>query len=135
MPTFNQLLKKRKFVNKKKNSRAKALSIDKSPFKRGIVMKVRTKKPKKPNSATRKIAQVKLSNKRTVNCYIPGLGHNLRDYSVVLVRGGGAKDLNGIQYHCIRGLFDFDWRERKEINRQNKLTRRGVPKNEKRDVY
>jgi small subunit ribosomal protein S12 len=103
------------------------------PFLKALVARVRTAKPKKPNSAIRKIARVRLSSGRVVNCYIPGLGHNLREFSVVLVQGGGVKDLPGIQYHILRGRFDFTWKER--IKRQNKLTRRGVPKVEKRDNF
>lgn len=136
MITFNQccrLVHKKKF---RKQSRARALAINNSPFRKGIVVKVRFVKPKKPNSANRRIAKVKLTSGRTVNCYIPGFGHNLRDYSIVMVRGGGGPtDLNGIQYHLIRGLLDFSWKERDGIYRTNKLTRRGVPKPEKRDEF
>jgi len=135
MPTLNQLCRNLFRKKKRKGSHARALSIDKSPFKKGVVMKTIIRKPKKPNSAIRKTAKVKLSSGRTVHAYIPGLGHNLRDFSVVLVRGGGPKDVNGIQYHIMRGRFDFDWRERKEINRQNKLTRRGIPKVDKRSDF
>ena len=136
MVTYNQLCyRKLHLIKFRKKSRAKGLSIDNSPFKQGIVMKCRYVKPKKPNSANRRIAKVKLTSGKSVNCYIPGFGNNLRDYSIVLVKGGGPKDLNGIQYHLIRGLFDFSWKERKGIDRQNKLTRRGIPKPDKREDF
>ena len=131
MPTLNQCcLKTRKTKFRKGSSSAQ---VRNRCFLKGTVYKVRTMKPKKPNSAIRKIAKVKVSTGRMVNCYIPGLGHNLREYSVVLIQGGGVKDLPGIQYHILRNRFDFSWKER--IDRQNKLTRRGVPKNEKRDDF
>jgi small subunit ribosomal protein S12 len=135
VPTYNQRCKNLTKSKKHKGSRARALAIDFSPMKRGIIKKCRLMKPKKPNSANRKIANVKLSSGRTVNCYVPGLGHELRDYHVVYVRGGGPKDLNGIQYNLIRGQLDFFWKERKGINRVNKLTAHGQPKLEKRDQY
>lgn len=136
MVTLNQLCKRKNHLRKfKKGSRAKALAKDKSPFKKGIVMRVRFVKPKKPNSANRRIAKVKLTSGQSVNCYIPGFGHNLRDYSIIMVRGGGPKDLNGIQYHIMRGILDFSWKERAGIDRQNKLTRRGIPKPGKREDF
>jgi small subunit ribosomal protein S12 len=135
MPTLNQKCNQIHKRKKRKGARARALSIDHSPVKRGIVKKVRIVKPKKPNSAQRKIANVKLSSRQTVNCYIPGLGHNLREYSVVYALGGAAKDLNGTQYHLMRGQLDFHWKEREEIQRVNKLTRRGLPKLDKRDEF
>ena len=131
MTTYNQLCHKAHSTKFRKGSPARALEC--SPFKKGIVSRVRIMKPKKPNSAMRKTAKVQLSTGRSVNCYIPGLGHNLRDFSQVLVRGGPVKDLPGIQYHIIRGRLEFDWKER--IDRQKKLTRRGVPKPDKRKDY
>jgi small subunit ribosomal protein S12 len=96
------------------------------PYKKGKVVFIREMSPKKPNSARRKIAKVLiLSTRRRVNCYIPGIGHNLRPHSVVLVRGGHVKDLPGIQYHLVRGKYDFDWRE--SITRRQKKTRWGLP--------
>jgi small subunit ribosomal protein S12 len=136
MVTFNQLCSSKVHLKKhRKTSRAKELSKAKAPLKQGVVRRVRTMKPKKPNSATRHIAKVRLTTRRLVNCYIPGFGSNLREYSMVVVEGGGPKDLNGIQYNLLRGRLDFSWKERKGIDRQNKLTRRGVPKPEKRDEF
>ena len=116
MPTFNQLVRKgRKTSVKKSNSPAlqrsfnslKKVSVDNpSPQKRGVCTAVKTATPKKPNSALRKIARVRLSNGMEVTCYIPGEGHNLQEHSVVLVRGGRVKDLPGTRYHIIRGTLD-----------------------------
>ncbi len=116
MPTFNQLVRKgRKSVEKKSNSPAllrgynslnkKVINTD-SPQKRGVCTAVRTATPKKPNSALRKIARVRLSNGIEVTSYIPGEGHNLQEHSVVLIRGGRVKDLPGTRYHIIRGKLD-----------------------------
>ena len=116
MPTFNQLVKQgRKSLAKKSNSPALQSSYNSlkkksvntsSPQKRGVCTVVRTATPKKPNSALRKIARVKLSNGQEATCYIPGIGHNLQEHSVVLVRGGRVKDLPGVRYHIIRGTLD-----------------------------
>ena len=103
MPTFNQLVRKgRKTFEKKK----KAPLLEENPQKRGVCLNVRTATPKKPNSALRKIARVKFSNGQEGTCYIPGIGHNLQEHSVVLVRGGRVKDLPGVRYHIIRGTLD-----------------------------
>ena len=103
MPTINQLLKKgRKRLKKKKKSRA----LEGHPQKKGVCVSVRTLTPKKPNSALRKVARVRLSNGKTVTAYIPGEGHNLQEHSIVLVRGGRVKDLPGVKYHIIRGSLD-----------------------------
>ena len=103
MPTFNQLVRNgRKTFEKKKKSPL----LEECPQKRGVCLSVRTATPKKPNSALRKIARVKLSNKQEGTCYIPGIGHNLQEHSVVLVRGGRVKDLPGVRYHIIRGTLD-----------------------------
>ncbi len=103
MPTFNQLVRNgRKSFEKKKKSPL----LEECPQKRGVCLSVRTATPKKPNSALRKIARVKLSNKQEGTCYIPGIGHNLQEHSVVLVRGGRVKDLPGVRYHIIRGTLD-----------------------------
>ena len=103
MPTVNQLIRKgRKAVNKKTKSPA----LDSCPQKRGVCTRVMTMTPKKPNSALRKVARVRLSNGKEVNAYIPGIGHNLQEHSVVLVRGGRVKDLPGVRYHVIRGTKD-----------------------------
>ena len=116
MPTFNQLVKKgRKSVAKKLNSPAlqssfnslkKKSTASSSPQKRGVCTVVRTATPKKPNSALRKIARVRLSNGIEVTSYIPGEGHNLQEHSVVLIRGGRVKDLPGTRYHIVRGTLD-----------------------------
>ena len=116
MPTFNQLVRKgRKTVEKKSTSPAlqkglnslKKRSTDQSsPQKRGVCTAVRTATPKKPNSALRKIARVRLTNGIEVTAYIPGIGHNLQEHSVVMIRGGRVKDLPGTRYHIIRGTLD-----------------------------
>ena len=116
MPTFNQLVRKGRDVIEKKSTAPalqkgynakKKIAIDlSSPQKRGVCTAVRTATPKKPNSAMRKIARVKLTNGNEVTAYIPGIGHNLQEHSVVLIRGGRVKDLPGVRYHIIRGTLD-----------------------------
>lgn len=103
MPTINQLIKsgRTKSVNK-----SSAPILDKNPQKRGTCLQVKTTTPKKPNSALRKVARVRLSNKQEGTCYIGGIGHNLQEHSVVLVRGGKVKDLPGVRYHVVRGTLD-----------------------------
>ena len=103
MPTINQLLRKKRLRPK---SRDKVPALEKSPQKRGVCVKVYTTTPKKPNSALRKVARVRLTNGNEVNAYIGGEGHNLQEYSVVLVRGGRVKDLPGVRYHIVRGALD-----------------------------
>ena len=103
MPTINQLVRKGRETFEKKS---KAPLLEENPQKRGVCLSVRTATPKKPNSALRKIARVKLSNGTEGTCYIPGVGHNLQEHSVVLVRGGRVKDLPGVRYHIIRGTLD-----------------------------
>jgi len=103
MPTINQLLRKRR---RRPSSRDKVPALEKSPQKRGVCVKVYTTTPKKPNSALRKVARVRLSNGHEVTSYIPGEGHNLQEHSVVLIRGGRVKDLPGVRYHIIRGTLD-----------------------------
>lgn len=116
MPTINQLLKHKR-QRRVKKSRAAALkasfnALDRryvetnNPLKRGVCTVVRTMTPKKPNSALRKVARVRLSNKMEVTAYIQGVGHNLAEHSIVLVRGGRVKDLPGVKYHIVRGKFD-----------------------------
>jgi small subunit ribosomal protein S12 len=103
LPTINQLVRKgRKKVEKK----SKAPALRNNPFKRGVCTVVKTTTPKKPNSALRKIARVRLTNGIEVTSYIPGIGHNLQEHSVVLVRGGRVKDLPGVRYHIVRGTLD-----------------------------
>lgn len=103
MPTINQLIKKRRKGSK---SKSKAPILDENPQKRGTCLQVKTTTPKKPNSALRKVARVRLSNKQEGTCYIGGEGHNLQEHSVVLVRGGKVKDLPGVRYHIVRGALD-----------------------------
>ena len=103
MPTINQLVRKGRTALKK---RSKAPVLDKCPQKRGVCLIVRTMTPKKPNSALRKIARVRLSNGKEVTAYIPGEGHNLQEHSIVLVRGGRVRDLPGVKYHIVRGVLD-----------------------------
>jgi len=103
MPTVNQLVRKgRKKVFKKSDTPA----LQKSPLKRGVCTRVWTITPKKPNSALRKVARVRLTNNMEVTAYIPGIGHNLQEHSIVLLRGGRVKDLPGVRYHIIRGVMD-----------------------------
>ena len=103
MPTINQLVRKGR---KKIENKSKSPLLNKCPQKRGICVEVKTITPKKPNSAMRKVAKVRLSNKSEATVYIPGIGHNLQEHSVVLVRGGRVKDLIGVRYHIIRGTLD-----------------------------
>ena len=104
MPTINQLCN---FVRKPKNKLKKTPALQKSPQKKGVCIRVFTRTPKKPNSAIRKVARIRLTNNIKVTAYIPGEGHNLQEYSTVLMRGGRVKDLPGGKYHLIRGKFDF----------------------------
>ncbi|URA11319.1 30S ribosomal protein S12 [Thermospira aquatica] len=103
MPTINQLVRKGR---QKVLYKSKSPALEGNPQKRGVCVKVTTMTPKKPNSALRKIARVRLSNGIEVTAYIPGIGHNLQEHSVVLVRGGRVKDLPGVRYHIIRGTLD-----------------------------
>ena len=103
MPTINKLVRKGRSTLKKRN---KVPALDKSPQKRGVCTRVYTTTPKKPNSALRKVARVKLTNGQEVSAYIPGEGHNLQEHSVVLIRGGRVKDLPGVRYHILRGTLD-----------------------------
>jgi small subunit ribosomal protein S12 len=103
MPTINQLIKNGR---KTAASKSKAPILEKNPQKRGTCLQVKTTTPKKPNSALRKVARVRLSNKQEGTCYIGGEGHNLQEHSVVLVRGGKVKDLPGVRYHIVRGALD-----------------------------
>jgi len=107
MPTYNQLCKKKR-VQKKKKKKKKTPALESSPQRKGICTKLVLRTPRKPNSALRKLARLKLSNKKMVYAYIPGEGeHNLQEYSNVLIRGGRVKDLPGIKYHLVRGKLDF----------------------------
>ena len=116
MPTFNQLVRhgRKQLAKKPKapallkslNSQKNVMTDNDSPQKRGVCTAVKTATPKKPNSALRKIARVRLSNSLEDTCYIPGVGHNLQEHSVVMIRGGRIKDLPGVRYHIIRGTLD-----------------------------
>ncbi|MEK7637942.1 MAG: 30S ribosomal protein S12 [Patescibacteria group bacterium] len=116
MPTFNQIMRSpRRTAKAKTKSPALAFGfnvlknrpvLNPSPYKRGVCVKVSTTTPKKPNSALRKIARVRLSNGMEVTAYIPGIGHNLQEHSVVMIRGGRVKDLPGVRYHIVRGMLD-----------------------------
>lgn len=103
MPTIQQLIRKGRVKVKK---RSKALALTACPQRRGVCTRVYTTTPKKPNSAMRKVARVRLTNGNEVNAYIPGEGHNLQEHSIVLVRGGRVKDLPGVKYHIVRGALD-----------------------------
>lgn len=104
MPTINQLIKRERVVQK---SQTKSPALEKCPQRRGVCTRVYTTTPKKPNSALRKVAKVRLSNGFEVISYIPGIGHNLQEHSVVLIRGGRVKDLPGVRYHIVRGVLDL----------------------------
>jgi small subunit ribosomal protein S12 len=118
MPTMNQLIRRgRKSIKAKSKSPALQFTLDTlhrkrtylqrgTSFKRGVCVKVTTMTPKKPNSALRKIARVRLSNGMEVTAYIPGVGHNLQEHSIVMIRGGRVKDLPGVRYHIVRGVYD-----------------------------
>ena len=103
MPTINQLVRKGRRPQK---SKTKSPALKACPFRRGVCVQVTTRTPKKPNSALRKVARVRLTNGFEVSSYIPGEGHNLQEHSVVLIRGGRVKDLPGVRYHIIRGTLD-----------------------------
>ncbi len=103
MPTINQLIRE---ARKKVSSKTSSPALDGCPQKRGVCVRVYTTTPKKPNSALRKVARVRLTNKIEVTSYIPGIGHNLQEHSIVLIRGGRVKDLPGVRYHVVRGTLD-----------------------------
>ena len=124
MPTINQLVRKsREKVSKRNNVPA----LKSCPQKRGVCLRVYTTTPKKPNSALRKVARVKLTNGQEVTAYIPGEGHNLQEHSVVLIRGGRVKDLPGVRYHIIRGTLDTQGLEKRRQRRSKYGAKR--PKN------
>ena len=134
MPTINQLIRKpRKVAARKSKSPALGSIVNTlktryynqaSPFKRGVCIKVTTKTPKKPNSALRKVARVRLTNGIEVSAYIPGEGHNLQEHSVVLIRGGRVKDLPGVRYHIVRGTLDTAGIEKRRQARSKYGTKR-----------
>ncbi|MDT7880671.1 MAG: 30S ribosomal protein S12 [Candidatus Hydrothermia bacterium] len=127
MPTINQLVRN---PRKPKKRKSKAPALEGNPQKRGVCIRVYTTTPKKPNSALRKVAKVRLSNGREVIAYIPGEGHNLQEHSVVLVRGGRVKDLPGVKYHIIRGVYDAAGVEKRRNSRSKYGTKK--PKEEKK---
>lgn len=104
MPTNNQYGKNMRKGKKRISTRP---ALESCPQKKGVVVKVLTRTPKKPNSAIRKLCRLRLSNNLRVVSYIPGIGHNLQEYSTVIIRGGRVKDLPGVKYHCVRGVYDF----------------------------
>lgn len=121
MPTINQLVRKgRKKVFKKSDTPA----LQNSPLKRGVCTRVWTITPKKPNSALRKVARVRLTNNMEVTAYIPGIGHNLQEHSIVLLRGGRVKDLPGVRYHIVRGVMDTTGVENRMQGRSRYGTKR-----------
>jgi small subunit ribosomal protein S12 len=134
MPTINQLLKsgrtsktkksKSRHLNVGMNSLQKKQTMSFSPQKRGVCTRVSTMTPRKPNSALRKFARVRLSNGEEVTAYIPGIGHSLQEHSVVLIRGGKAKDLAGVRYHIVRGTLDTTGVENRMQGRSKYGTRR-----------
>jgi small subunit ribosomal protein S12 len=128
MTTFNQLLRGQR-GRKKRYFPCKALR--RCPQKKGACVRVYTTKPKKPNSATRKVAKVKLSTGKSVICYIPGQGHTLQQHSGVMVRGGRVKDLPGVHYHLIRGMMDFSAKEKFE--RKERRSKFGIKNPKKQD--
>ena len=139
MPTFNQLVKHGRHTSEKKstapallkgmNTLKKKPTDQDSPQKRGVCTSVRTMTPKKPNSALRKVARVRLTNGIEVSAYIPGIGHNLQEHSVVLIRGGRVKDLPGVRYHIIRGTLDTSG----VANRNQARSKYGAKKAKKKD--
>jgi small subunit ribosomal protein S12 len=121
MPTINQLIRKgRKKIKKK----TKAPALQGNPLRKGVCVRVRTMTPKKPNSAIRKIARVRLTNGIEVTAYIPGIGHTLQEHSIVLVRGGRVKDLPGVRYHIVRGKYDATGVEKRLRGRSKYGTKR-----------
>jgi len=135
MPTVNQLIKKgrRKIAKKVKagalrkyfNAKERVMKQIPAPLKRGVVTLVKTMTPKKPNSALRKVARVRLSNKQEVTAYIPGIGHELTEHAIVLIRGGRVKDLPGVKYHIIRGKFDTSGVANRQKGRSKYGTKKG----------
>jgi small subunit ribosomal protein S12 len=141
MPTFNQLLKlgriKKKYKKKTvalgeslNSIRKKTVKLD-SPFKKGVCIQVKTLTPKKPNSAIRKVARVRLSNGRELTAYIPGAGHNLQEHSVIMVKGGRIQDLPGVKYTIVRGVYDLQGVKNRKTSRSVYGTKKEVKKEAK----
>ena len=131
--TNRKIIFKKNFRLPKKYKGSRSKGLENCPQKKGICFKVLTMKPKKPNSEVRKIAKVTLSTRRNVTCYIPGSGHELREYSRVLVRGGHVPDLPGVQYRLIRGKCDFSWEEK--FIRKNRRSKYGIPRDRTQKFY
>jgi small subunit ribosomal protein S12 len=121
MPTISQLVRKGRF---KAPNKSKSAALDSCPQRRGVCTRVYTTTPKKPNSAMRKVAKVRLTNKQEIIAYIPGEGHNLQEHSIVLVRGGRVKDLPGVRYHIVRGSLDTAGVEGRKQQRSKYGTKR-----------
>nr|YP_010233618.1 ribosomal protein S12 [Pleurosigma inscriptura]QSZ78235.1 ribosomal protein S12 [Pleurosigma inscriptura] len=121
MPTYNQLCKKKRKLKKRLD---KTPALNKCPQKKGICTKLVLRTPKKPNSALRKLAKLRLTNKKLVYAYIPGEGHNLKEYSTVIIRGGRVKDLPGVKYHIVRGVLDFSGLSKRKTSRSKYGTKR-----------
>ena len=121
MPTINQLCKTRRFIKIRRN---KVPALQSNPQKKGVCLKIFLRTPKKPNSALRKLARLKLTNGKRITAYIPGEGHKLQEYSTVLIRGGRVKDLPGIKYHLVRGKLDFTGLKNRKTARSKYGTKR-----------
>jgi len=128
MPTFNQIVNKKRI---KKDRYKWSPHLNKCPQKKGVCIRIFIRTPKKPNSAQRKVARVKLSTKKVITGYIPGIGHTLQPHSVVLVRGGRVKDLPGVKYHLVRGIYDFNYVK----NRKTSRSKYGVSKDVLSNVF
>jgi small subunit ribosomal protein S12 len=124
MTTINQLIKKSRTKIKKKS---KSLALKKNPFKRGVCIQIMTRTPKKPNSAIRKVARVRLTNGNEIVAYIPDEGHTLQEHNIILIRGGRVKDLPGVRYHVVRGTLDAA----SVANRKKSRSKYGVKKSKK----
>ena len=121
MPTISQLVRKGRTSQSKKS---KSAALESSPQKRGVCTRVYTTTPKKPNSAMRKVARVRLTNGKEVNAYIPGEGHNLQEHSIVLIEGGRVKDLPGVRYHTVRGVLDTSGVEGRKSSRSRYVAKK-----------
>ena len=125
MPTIQQLIRKGRKTFKKKS---KSSALNSCPQRRGICLRVYTTTPKKPNSAMRKVARVRLTNGKEINAYIPGEGHNLQEHSIVLIRGGRVKDLPGVRYHILRGAMDTSGVQNRKQSRSKYGTKHSIKK-------
>ncbi len=124
MPTLTQLIKN---VRRSKKTRCRTLALKGAPQRKGVCVRAFTTSPKKPNSAIRKVAKIKLSTGQRIDAYISGQGHDIQQHSVVLIRGGRVKDLPGMRFKIIKGKYDFSWKER--TPRMNGRSKYGKPKN------